>query len=319
MDELTVMMLGSMGVGKTSTLATIYQEIVSLHDETGFDIQASDDDTLEYLQDAITQMKSVDRQPNFKEIVKVLAGNAAIFKNNFTIKLHKKPYLKLSFFDIPGGFMKIKRDHPEYSSFIQIRDNADIFLNVIDGAALVAGSDSYFQEKATPLLIQNIIKETKSRSKKALFLFVITKCERWLKIEKDRKLLQERFLERYAPVLDTLKNATNIAAVMIPVKTMGCVEYNTWDREENKPLFMKMDVNAKFKPEDTDQPLRYIITFALVSHYENWPWYNKLRYHLTGEQGRYKEAFSEFARYRHPDFLTFGEQRLLGLNHNRLK
>jgi len=320
MDELTVMMLGSMGVGKTSCLATMYQEITALPDgSSAFDLLVDDDETKHYLQDALTDMRKVNDQHNFTEIVKVLQGTPDIFQNNFTLNLEDKPYLKLRFYDIPGGFMRITPKDSDYSRYIQIRDTADVFFNVVDGASLVAGSDAYFEEKSTPLLIQEVVNQVIRRRKKALFLFVVTKCERWLRSSIDIKLMNEKFNERYARVLALFKNSNNIAAVMIPVKTMGCVEYNTWDKKQNKPIFMKMNVNATFNPEHIDQPLRYIMTFALARAYENWSWWTNFKYHLTGKQRRYKEAFTDFAKGRHQNFLTYGEHRLLGLTHNSLK
>lgn len=314
------MMLGSMGVGKTSCLATMYQKITALPDgSSAFNLHTNDEDTNHYLHEALCDMRRVNDQPNFTEVKRVLRGTPEIFQNNFTVNLKEEPYLKLRFFDIPGGFMLIKSTDSEYARYTEIRDTADVFFNVIDGAALVAGSDGYFEEKATPLLIQEVVRKVKQRKKSALFLFVITKCERWLKSPSDIRLLQEKFNTRYADVLTLFQNANNIAAVMMPVKTMGCVEYNTWDRKEDKPLFMKMDVNATFDPEYMDQPLRYIMTFALARTYENWSWFTKSKFYFTGKKRRYEDAFADFARERHQNFLTYGEHRLLGLNHNSLK
>jgi len=184
---------------------------------------------------------------------------------------------------------------------------------VIDGSILVEGDDLLLNQRNDPQQIYKLLVPTLINQKRDhLLLFVITKCETWLKTETKRKQLETAFEKRYEVILNLLAQENNVAGVLIPVKTLGCVEFTHIDsHSKNKKLIFVRKPNLKFQPQNSDQPLRYALAFALLQHDKNRNKWNRFMRWLRSENLIFQQALSDFAEARNRSFKIYGNASLI--------
>jgi len=262
-QKVTIMLIGPESVGKTSVLATTYNAVANDHSIKEFIVRPQQD-TMRVLSDAYTKLHKVTEQPHFQDLKPLIEGNQVMAERVFDIHLAEELKLTLGFWDIPGGYMKISEKHSEYKKFKEKLQETVIFINVLDAVALIEGDKTYFDERATPEMAKFYLQEplVVNSKRKVLVLFVVTKCEKWLKTEPGKKELQEKFNSRYADVINLLNANDNMAGVLIPIKTLGCVEFTYFDSTTKRPVFQRKP-RIECTPEFVDQPLRYALSFAL--------------------------------------------------------
>ena len=145
-----------------------------------------------------------------------------------------------------------------------------------------------------------------------MILFVITKCEAWLKNESYRKKLEAAFETRYKVILKLINQAENVVGVLIPVKTLGCIEFThiNYQESEQEMIFVRKP-NLRFKSENIDQPLRYALAFALLQHHQNRGRWNKLIRWLSNQDIAFQRALTEFTEARSHTFKIYGNSSLI--------
>ncbi|MCI5189441.1 MAG: hypothetical protein D3905_06520 [Candidatus Electrothrix sp. AS4_5] len=306
--EITIMLIGPESVGKTSVLATSYNA-VSNNSIVEFDVHPQHD-TMRVLSDAYGKLHKVTEQSFYQDITPLLEGTQIMAERLFDVFLKDEEYLKLKIWDIPGGYMNISENHTEYKKFKKALTEATVFINVLDAVALIEGDNSYFHERATPQMAQYYLNESivKNPDKECVVLFVVTKCEKWLKTEEGRRELQSKFDSRYSDVINLFNRASGkMAGVLIPVKTLGCVEFTRFDFETKRPIFEKKP-RTDCTPQFVDQPLRHILTFAL----------SQLQI-STKEQRKFPEKYGDFQNAlgalqgtRDRNLTIYGRKDLLG-------
>jgi hypothetical protein len=57
--------------------------------------------------------------------------------------------------------------------------------------------------------------------------------------------------------------------VVAPVLTLGEIRFEGSPRDRYLPVFRKTQPNAQYSPVDTEQPLRYVLRFAMRLYKEN--------------------------------------------------
>ncbi|OQW93922.1 MAG: hypothetical protein BWK79_08585 [Beggiatoa sp. IS2] len=263
--KVTIMLIGPESVGKTSVLATTYNAVANDHSIVEFAVRPQQD-TMRVLSDAYGKLHKVTEQAVYQDLKPLIEGTQMMAERLFDVYLQDEHKLTLGFWDIPGGYMNIEGKHPEYKKFKDALMETTVFINVLDAVALIEGNDAYFHERATPLMAKYYLEEPiiKNTGKSCLVLFVVTKCEKWLKTEEGRKELQEKFDLRYQDVINLFNRANGkMVGVLIPVKTLGCVEFTRFDSTTKRPIFERKLPPKDCKPQFVDQPLRYALAFAL--------------------------------------------------------
>ena len=90
MANRTVMiMVGPDGVGKTTLLATMYHELLSMDNLSGFQF-AANEDTHHDLQEAYQKLSTIMTQPTFIPTGSLLKGTAGIIERQFEVLLKNK-------------------------------------------------------------------------------------------------------------------------------------------------------------------------------------------------------------------------------------
>jgi GTPase SAR1 family protein len=311
-----MMMVGPDGVGKTTLLATMYHELSNLEDDdnddqSGFELVASQD-THHDLQEAYQKLTTIVTQPTFTPTGPLLKGTAGLIERQFEMVFKGKKELDLVFCDIAGGIIQANEGNRDFDEFKTRLEQAVVIINVIDGSALVEGNDSLSAKKNNPRQIEKLLQPILTNPQNHLLLFVITKCEAWLKNEKTQTLLERAFEKQYEMMLKWLKHVENVVAVLIPVKTLGCVEFTRIDShgDEQEMVFIRKP-NLRFCPENTDQPLRYALAFALLQHNQNRSQWNQFVRWIFNEDVAFQKALTEFAQGRSQTFKIYGNSSLI--------
>jgi GTPase SAR1 family protein len=312
--KITMTMLGPEAVGKTTLLATMYSQLTTINEtyEHGFDF-APAGNTGKDLRDALDKLREVIEKPAFTRLPPLLAGTAGIIERQFEASFQGKKELELSFYDIAGGLLVATDDeNQDVKEFKRILNQAAVIINVIDGAALVEGSQLLSDSINQPVRTRELLRMAFNNQQKHLILFVITKCETWLKDEKGQKKLQKAFEDRHQAVINLMKGQQNVVGVLMPVKTLGCVEFSRIEgRGEDETIFFSRKTGLDFSPEKVDQPLRYALDFALSQHDQNRSGWSKFARWLSNKDRVFQIALGKFAQGRDRSFKVYGNRSLL--------
>jgi GTPase SAR1 family protein len=285
--QITVTMIGAEGVGKTTLLATMYKELNSI--KSKFSIVAKND-TGNLLAKAFQTIKeTIKAQELHTEIIPFMPGTAGINEYRFECLFKSKREFDFVFYDTKGGLLSSEDSDKEFKKFKVRLKQSQVIINVIDGAAYVAGSRLMADEVNLPTRVGEILSPILRDEEPRLILFVITKCEKWLDEGEETQLL-ESFEERHANVLNLINNNRWTRGLFLPVKTLGCYRFNYVTRkgdDDEKLVFHR--VNHEFKPEKIEQPLCEAFKFALGHYHRNRSPLNKI---IQGISGR-KKAFEE--------------------------
>lgn len=317
---ITMMMLGASGVGKTTMLATMYRELLRMDTEAqaGFTFKAIGD-TMYDLNDAYEKLEDLIKTPGNTELSeRLLPADQGILERNFSVLFKGQKEFDFRFFDHAGGLIKTKeKDNPaDVTRFKSLLQEAIVIINVIDGAALVQGSEFFNNRINNPYLIYELLNEALNDNQEHLVLFVITKCEAFLKDSDGRKLLHDKFEERHKEVLNAIRDShrKNVVGVLIPVKTLGCVEFshieNLGEKETEKIVFVRKP-RLPFKPEKIEQPLRYALAFALSQHDKNRDLVDRFVRWMLKQDKVFQNSLKQFADNRDKTFKLYGSTSLL--------
>jgi hypothetical protein len=265
--ELKITMLGARGVGKTSILTALYDQFASTIGKV--DLQLTpDDETMNLLQERLGELKAL--LDDF-EATGGLEGDEN--PQSFTFDLGKKaarPSLRLIFQDYPGIYLK---KDPQF-----VRDALNDCIAVIiavDAPALMEARSKWHEMINQPSQITNFFQQTYVGNLQGtrLVIFVPVRCEKYLQNEKDANALLHSIKDKYKDLLDIFssENLRNkVACVVTPVQTVGTVVFSRVEERDKYPYFhfRKISHDAEYKPQDSDQPLLYILSFILKLHYD---------------------------------------------------
>lgn len=289
--ERSVMMLGGRGAGKSTLLGSIFDQSVTLENETGLRIKADQYSTGPLIQKvetmrAVTQQKLTDTVNPFEFPRRPNAD-----KESFTFEIgtsEQNSRLDLTFVDMPGGWMS--DDKPKLYN-VAIKSHAAILA--IDTVELMEQC-SYPTEAMTELRNQpKQLRETVKfwldhflgdgkESNFLLLCIVPVKVESYLrnysgdnKGTRNYAAVIEKIKDEYKEVLAELKKREkNVAVVITPIETLGNV---IWDHYESagmaypKEFYRRVEGSTEngrkafgYCPNNCDLPLRYILNFFII-------------------------------------------------------
>ncbi len=281
--ELKIAMLGHRGVGKTSLLTAMYEQFDSTISNAGLQL-TPDLESSELLQQRLGELKGL--LDDF-EATGGLEGTENPQSFHFGLgKVGSKPSLNIVFQDFPGGYLGDKRE------FInKVMNESVAVLIVIDAPALMEDQGKWSELINKPKQICDIFKNSYGDLQEPrLVIFAPIRCEKYLQNEDEAKKLLELIRKEYNDLLRFFQSENlinKVACVVTPVQTVGTVFFNNLKVEDKKPrfYFRKIDHDARYTPKDSDQPLRYILSFILKLHCDNkWGFFNPLRRFLCWDE-----------------------------------
>lgn len=274
--ELKVTMLGHRGVGKTSLLTAMYEQFDNTIGEAGLQL-TPDPESSALLQKRLGELKAL--LDDFEATGKLEGGETP---QSFMFDLGQlgfPPSLQLIFQDFPGGYL----DGKEEEFVKKIMHESVAVLVAIDAPALMEANGKWNDLVNRPKQILNIFQRNYGDLKgPRLVILVPVRCEKYLQNEQDTNKLLHKIKDKYAGLLNFFSSEnllTKVACVVTPVQTVGTVVFSRVKEIDGKPhfYFRKISHDAEYSPEDSDQPLRYILSFVFKLHLDKrWGWFNWL-------------------------------------------
>ena len=311
-----MMMLGPSGVGKTTMLTLMYKGLTAGNWRSSFGF-AAEHDTAVAMGRAYNTLTEVLNQPIFTRHERLLESTPGVIERNFRITFQGKQKFGVNFSDHGGGLIFESSTSVDFQQFKDKLQRAIVIINVLDGAALMEGSELFAKKINDPFMISELLRDALDDEQEHLVLFVITKCEAWLKDSDGRQALQKKFEASHKEVLDLIQNndRQNVIGIFMPVKTLGCVEFSEVKKfgEPNEEIIFIRKPGVPFHYEGIEQPLRYALLFALSQHPKIKGWWDTLVDSLTGHDKLFKKALKEFASQRETNYPMYGNKSLLAI------
>jgi hypothetical protein len=261
---IDVTMLGSTGTGKTTLLASIYDQFDMVIGETDLAI-VPEELTSVKLQEYIDGLSSL---PGEIQLVGGLEGTAEIREYEFGVgRRGNPPLFKLRFTDYPGKYlMNAGTEDGEKLQRALIR--ADVVLVAIDTPALMEREGKYHEMVNRPRVVIDQLKRILIEPTPRLIILVPLKCERQLSTPDGARKLTQAITRRYAPLLNYIGAGDlreRVGCVLAPAQTLGSVLFSRITENEGNPVFhyRSLSRDASYRPVDTDQPLRYALRFVV--------------------------------------------------------
>ena len=304
MREFKIALFGPRYVGKTSLLAAMYQQLENGSDPTNIQL-TPDAKTAKVLEKRLAELKNLSEDFQARlgvQNTEAAAGPESL--RSFIFDLGNKgtqPSMRLHFQDYPGGYV-ISQDSEEQQFVKQLLVESAAVLIVIDAPALMEAKGRWHNYKNTPLEITAWFRKVyQNIQPPRLVILAPVKCESYMQTSKSAELLLQRVKDEYANLLELLGSSEllpNVAVVIAPVQTVGNVFFSRVQNINDKPhfLFTKREHDAEYNPQDSEQPLKYLLRFLLKLHVQSqWGRFNFLRDWFNIDE-RFKQAVREFAK-----------------------
>ena len=174
--------------------------------------------------------------------------------------------IPVRFSDFPGGWLNAPESDKERENSAKLDETVGrsevIFVAV--SAPYLMEYDGKFSASAKIDEIQTRLRQAIQNSDNdRLILIVPMKCEKYMK--EFGKLLG-RIKDAFSETIELAGiNNKRVALAVIPISTIGNAKFSRFDFEGEKIAreFFSKQANSKFNPENTDQPLRFAMSFFL--------------------------------------------------------
>ncbi len=302
---MKITMLGARGVGKTSVLTSMYNNMNSAINDTRLHIVA-DRGT-----DAILQKKTDDLKKMFfsgngvnDEVQSGIAGDSTVSTFEFDFGMNtEKINMGLEIKDYPGEYVRLE---PE--TVKQYIEESNAVIVAIDTPHLMECDGKYNEGKNYTAVITKFFKETlNSESSEKLIMLVPLKCEKYYH-DGDIDSVKEKVKETYSELLKFLKDKDNsnglngkFACVITPILTVGEIVFDGFF--ENNGVIEEFEMNgvnlpkkvnykylkagAEYTPQYCEQPLYYLLSFVSKQYLkikdgkESSGWLGKLKKYMA--------------------------------------
>lgn len=275
-------MLGSRGVGKTSLLASVYDQFDSA--VRNIDLALTPDTkTSGILQKCLSDLKSMADTFTPKGGI---GGTSGVMEFVFDLgTIGKSPELRLIFTDFRGGL--IEEDPEKIQGLLR---ESDVILLAIDAPAMMEKRDAnsgkpegrWHEKINLPTTITALFKKfTQNLNGTKLLLLVPVKCESYLQSEKDAKNLLSVLEQCYQSILSDLskeKLPSQIAVAVNSVQTLGNVRYSSINiLPSGGPQFsFRKFKSPAYEPKDVEEVLKYTLGFSIKKYLDNMPWWKRI-------------------------------------------
>jgi Double-GTPase 2 len=268
---IDVTMLGASGVGKTTLLASMYDQFMNVIGNTDLEITASDPATSAKMHEYLSTLHAVKDQIDVKG---GLAGTSEIREYLFGVgRRGRRPLFTMRFTDYPGNYLTRPdlADSKDIDLLNRALTRADVVLIAIDTPALIEENGKYNVDINSKSVVSDNLRRMLHEDTQRLVIIVPLKCERYLSEDGGAAKLTSRIEEEYSTLLNWLQRAEiseRVACVIAPVQTIGSVVFSRVKEVNGQPIFtFRTKVyGAKYSPVDTEQPLRYALKFVVAKY-----------------------------------------------------
>lgn len=300
--SLRVSMLGPSGVGKTSMLATMYDQMERVIVGEDLQIAPSAEDADE-LDRKVAQLQRMFASDGLKPDMSAgIAGTGDWRAFDFSLgRRGKKPSLRLEFIDYPGGWIEDGAAPQQREMVRGLLRDSDAILIPIDTPALMERNGLWHRSRNRPDFIYNLLQlALEELPSPRLIILAPIRCERYVREGRAQSALVERVVQGYDKLLGHLafgRLKDLVAVTVTPIQTVGGLEYHGSPKDRYMPVFRKIQPDAQYSPVDTEQPLRFVLRFALRMHKDRRDAsYFRMMRQLLGSDKYLLDAASAFAQ-----------------------
>lgn len=243
-EPLKVIMMGGRRCGKTSALASLFEEMKNGQVKDYFTVS---DRTILETKGFETQDSLNDKTLELQNMLEANKGNSNIFlvdqrpTNNFwryTLHLQipgQKKEMDIEFRDSAGEFFEASGIHAqETEEYIK---DCDVFVIVVDTPYLMGETDESTKELCTSSInlgtnrvqdIQNFLTHIDNKDGKdaKMVVFVPLKCEKWAKEPNGLNKVTARIKEVYGTHIKNLSAYEKMNISIIPMQTAGNIVFS---------------------------------------------------------------------------------------------
>lgn len=272
MHELKVTMLGPRAVGKTSLLTAMYEQFANNIGKINLELIA-DGESEAILQDRLIELKSLADDFEASGGLEGTQGEPDDLRSfKFGLgRRGKSPSLELHFWDYPGEFHSQSSEVRRKFLKELLKDCVAVII-AVDASALMEQNGKWHEMRNRTQQIRNLFGEVyQELDSPRLVIFAPIRCEKYMQNEQAANALVAKIKEGYRGLLDFLGAddlRSKVAVVVTPVQTIGTVIFSYIREIDGKPhfYFRKVSHDAGYAPKDSEQPLRYLLSFLLKLH-----------------------------------------------------
>lgn len=239
MGNLKVLMMGGRRCGKTSALASLFDqmkntpaiyELLTVADKTKLLPKNVDGlpEKQESLNNKKLELQHFLQQYNPSDFLVDKGPTRNWWLYNMQISLAgTRKTMNMEFRDSAGEFFDHGGSHTEET--MQYVNDCDVFVIVVDTPYLMHNDDAVVcaanVTDSIHTFISSIDEKADSKLEPKLVLFVPIKCEKWLHEGKIHEV-NEKIRNAYAPTLSYLASRENTEISIIPIETAGGIEFS---------------------------------------------------------------------------------------------
>jgi GTPase SAR1 family protein len=177
------------------------------------------------------------------------------------------PVVNIDIKDFPGEYLTSRK-----ADVKQYIEESDVILLAIDTPYLMEGDDALNEEMNKVDLVINYFDENSELVKNKLVLLVPLKCEKYF-LDQEIEDVSDKVEKKYEKLIAFFKK-NNIASAITPIKTLGDVVFDKFEKNEREIGVSKIakykfaNDNPSYRPMYCVQPLYYLLTY--VADYNEW-------------------------------------------------
>jgi hypothetical protein len=291
---LHVTMLGPRGVGKTSLLASLYDQFQLVSGQANL-MMLADGETRQVLQEYREQLKEFARGGSQRNAG--VAGTGFFREHRILLGTGgtRAPQLMLCFTDVPGE--AIGSGGALANRLQETVDRSAVLFIAIDSPALMERDGKFHEEVNQPGLVADFVRGVAAHGRDLLVVLVPLKCEKYAERREEMLRLRARVTESYYGMVGRLSGFENSSCgvVLTPVQTVGSMVFRSFDANGDEH-FRLSRLGATYSPVDTDQPLRWLLRFVISGYRRRErSWLERLGDAWFGDDARFAEALRTFA------------------------
>ncbi|TYB64902.1 hypothetical protein FXF51_20905 [Nonomuraea sp. PA05] len=264
---IDVTMLGSIGVGKTTLLASMYERFGQVIGTTDLQVTPTDRKTSVSLQGYIEDLRRI---ADGLRVQGGIQGTGELRDYAFDVgRKGRAPLFKLRFTDYPGKYL-LNPDNSDDEKLQRALERAHVILVAIDAAALLERNGRYHNLINIPQIVTDEIKRMLQVRMDRLIILAPLKCETYVEKPPGAQELKAKIIDEYRTLLNYIGSGElreRVGCVITPVQTVGSVVFHRLEEDPQhlNPVFefRVKAVGARYAPLHTDQLLRYALRFVV--------------------------------------------------------
>ncbi|WP_428565684.1 MAG: hypothetical protein ACP59X_04990 [Solidesulfovibrio sp. DCME] len=271
-------MLGGRGVGKTSLLACMYNQLTNANALLAGQVRRVEG--VNDLDNAYSELRRMCNRQETQVYNKYGVTGTEELKV-YSFNLGKKPsHLSINFYDFPGGWVVKDENRDKLETLCKI---SDAILVAVDMPFVMEDHATHATMYNKPEVVKEIIQAGLEDScNNKLVLLVPTRGEKYYLDSMPKINPISAIEETYGSLINMLKGngySKRTTLAITPVLTTGCVVFSRFKYEENDSVseiyFRKISPNAVFTPKNCEQPLYYLLDFFLKKRLEEKSMFDK--------------------------------------------